>query len=147
MATMMLGQTDDSFTGIEAYIRNILNAISAESYSIIEELSIATKRETLSLAIGLITCFLLSVAAMAFVPRSTGDTAVQLGYRDRSSLPTTPQRNRKAPVRNWPSSPPPWSSYRSHSGHRATDQSFGVERDNRSSPSGNGRKRIRSGCR
>jgi methyl-accepting chemotaxis protein len=84
MATMMLGQTDDSFTGIEAYIRNILNAISAESYSIVEELSIATKRETLSLAIGLITCFLLSVAAMAFVPRSTGDTAVQLGYRDRS---------------------------------------------------------------
>jgi hypothetical protein len=134
MATMMLGQTDDSFTGIEAYIRNILNAISAESYSIIEELSIATKRETLSLAIGLITCFLLSVAAMAFVPRSTGDTAVQLGYRDRSD-----EIGR--------SSPPPWSSYRSHSGHRATDQSFGVERDNRSSPSGNGRKRIRSGCR
>jgi methyl-accepting chemotaxis protein len=100
MATMMLGQTDDSFTGIEANIRKILNAISAESYSIVEELSIATRRETLSLAIGLITCFVLSVAAMAFVARSivrpitsithvmqklsTGDTAVQLGYRDRS---------------------------------------------------------------
>ncbi len=70
MATMMLGQTDDSFTGIEANIRKILNAISAESYSIVEELSIATRRETLSLAIGLITCFVLSVAAMAFVARS-----------------------------------------------------------------------------
>jgi len=100
MATMMLGQTDDSFTGIEANIRKILNAIVAESYSIVEELSIATGRETLSLAIGLIACFVLSVAAMAFVARSivrpitsithamqklsTGDTAVELGYRDRS---------------------------------------------------------------
>ncbi|MGB3744677.1 MAG: methyl-accepting chemotaxis protein [Xanthobacteraceae bacterium] len=100
MATMMLGQTDDSFTGIEAYIRKILNAISAESYSIVEELSLATRREMLSLAMGLITCFVLSVAAMAFVARSivrpitsithamqklsTGDTAVRLGYRDRS---------------------------------------------------------------
>jgi methyl-accepting chemotaxis protein len=100
MATMMLGQTDDSFTAIELNNRKILDAIIAESYSIVEELSIATRRETLSLAIGLVACFLLSMAAMAFVARSivkpitsitnamqklsTGDTAVQLGYRHRA---------------------------------------------------------------
>jgi methyl-accepting chemotaxis protein len=100
MATMMLGQTDDSFTAIELNNRKILDAIIAESYSIVEELSVATRRETLSLAIGLVACFLLSMAAMAFVARSivkpitsitnamqklsTGDTAVQLGYRHRA---------------------------------------------------------------
>jgi hypothetical protein len=31
MATMMLGQADDNFTGIEANIRKILNAITADS--------------------------------------------------------------------------------------------------------------------
>ena len=96
MATMMLGQTDDSFTEIEGNIRKILNAIIAQSYSIVEDLSIATSREMLSLGIGLIACFLVSVAAMAFVARSivkpitsithamqrlsTGDTAVRLDY-------------------------------------------------------------------
>jgi tellurite resistance protein len=95
MATMMLGQTDDSFTEIEANIRNILNAFIAESYSIVEKLSLATSREMIWLGIGLITCFLVSIAAMAFVARSivrpitsitnamqrlsTGDTAVRLG--------------------------------------------------------------------
>jgi methyl-accepting chemotaxis protein len=99
MATMMLGQTDDSFTDIESNIRTILNAISAESYSIVGHLSLATRREIGSLGVGLIICFLLSVAAMAFVARSivrpitsitnamqklsTGDTAVRLDYADR----------------------------------------------------------------
>ena len=99
MATMMLGQTDDSFTEIESNIRKILNAISAESYSIVGHLSLATRREMGSLGVGLIICFLLSVAAMAFVARSivrpitsitnamqrlsTGDTAVRLDYADR----------------------------------------------------------------
>ena len=99
MATMMLGQTDDSFTEIEANIRKILNTIVVESYSIVNTLSIASRRETLSLAVGLIICFLLSLAAMAFVAKSivkpimsithamlklsAGDTAVQLGYRER----------------------------------------------------------------
>jgi hypothetical protein len=69
MATMMLGQTDDSFTEIEANIRKILNTIAAESYSIVNTLSIASRRETLSLAVGLIICFLLSLAAMAFVAK------------------------------------------------------------------------------
>ena len=100
MATMMLGQTDDSFTEIEGNIRKILNAITAESYSIVKALSLATRREMLSLGVGLITCFLVSVAAMAFVARSivkpitsitngmqrlaTGDTAVCLDYTDRA---------------------------------------------------------------
>jgi methyl-accepting chemotaxis protein len=100
MATMMLGQTDDSFTEIESNIRKILNEIIAESYSIAEHLSLAKNREMLSLGIGLITCFLLSVAAMAFVARSivkpitsitnamqrlsTGDTAVRMDYADRA---------------------------------------------------------------
>jgi methyl-accepting chemotaxis protein len=100
MATMMLGQTDDSFTEIEGNIRKILNAIIAQSYSIVEDLSLATSRGTLSLGIGLITCFLVSVAAMAFVAGSivkpitsitnamqrlsTGDTAVRLDYADRA---------------------------------------------------------------
>jgi len=100
MATMMLGQTDDSFTAIELNIRRILDAVIAQSYSIVEELSFATKRETLSLATGLVACFLLSMAAMAFVARSivkpitaitnamqklsTGDTAVRLDYADRA---------------------------------------------------------------
>lgn len=100
MATMMLGQTDDSFTAIELNIRRILDAIIAQSYSIVEALSIATRRETASLALGLIACFLLSMAAMAFVARSivkpitsitnvmqrlsTGDTAVRLDYADRA---------------------------------------------------------------
>jgi methyl-accepting chemotaxis protein len=96
---MMLGQTDDSFTGVEANVRKILNDVSAQSLSIVEVLSNATRRETLSLAFGLITCFLLSVSAMAFVARSivkpitsitqamqklsAGDTEVQLDYRGR----------------------------------------------------------------
>jgi len=100
MATMMLGQTDDSFTAIELNIRRILDATIAQSYSIVEELSIATRRETASLALGLVACFLLSMAAMAFVARSivrpitsitnvmqrlsTGDTAVRLDYADRA---------------------------------------------------------------
>ena len=100
MATMMLGQTDDSFTEIEGNIRKILNAITAESYSVVKALSLATRSEMLSLGIGLITCFLVSVAAMAFVARSivkpitsitnamqrlaTGDTAVRLDYADRA---------------------------------------------------------------
>src|SRR6516164_9339401 len=99
MATMMLGQTDDSFTEIESNIREILNALMAESYSIVKALLLATSREMLSLGIGLITCFLVSVAAIAFVARSivkpitsitnsmqrlaNGDTAVRLDYADR----------------------------------------------------------------
>ena len=100
MATMMLGQTDDSFTEIEGNIRKILNALMAESYSIVKALLLATSREMLSLGIGLITCFLVSVAAIAFVARSivkpitsitnsmqrlaNGDTAVRLDYADRA---------------------------------------------------------------
>ena len=99
MATMMLGQTDDKFTGIEGNIRKILTAITAQSDSIVGNLSDATRSETLSLATGLITCVIFSIAAIAFIARSivkpitsikhvmqklsTGDTEVKLNYRDR----------------------------------------------------------------
>jgi methyl-accepting chemotaxis protein len=99
MATMMLGQTDDRFTSIENDVRKILTAITAQSDSIVANLSAATRAETLSLAVGLITCVVFSIAAIAFIARSivkpitsithvmqklsTGDTEVKLHYRDR----------------------------------------------------------------
>lgn len=99
MATMMLGQTDDSFTGIEKDVREVLTAITTQSDSIVDNLSAATGAETLSLGIGLTACLAFSLAAMAFVARSivkpiisitdvmqrlsAGDTEVKLLYRDR----------------------------------------------------------------
>ena len=99
MATMMLGQTDDKFTSIESDIRRILTSVSAQSDSIAANLSAATRTETLSLSIGLLTCLAFSIAAIAFIARSivrpitsitkvmqklsTGDTEIKLGYRDR----------------------------------------------------------------
>ena len=99
MATMMLGQTDDSFTSIENDVRKILLAITAQSDLIVRSLSDATTTETLSLAIGLMTCFLFCIAAIVFMARSivrpitsitnvmqkisTGDTAVSLNYHGR----------------------------------------------------------------
>ncbi len=100
MATMMLGQTDDKFTSIESDIRRILTSVSAQSDRIAAALSAATRAETLSLAIGLLTCLAFGIAAIAFIARSivkpirsitnvmqklsTGDTEIKLGYRDRS---------------------------------------------------------------
>jgi methyl-accepting chemotaxis protein len=99
MATMMLGQTDDKFTNIETDIRKILGAITAQSDSIVRNLSAATNTETLSLASGLIVCLAFAIAGMAYMARSivkpitsithamrklsTGDTEVALGYRGR----------------------------------------------------------------
>lgn len=100
MATMMLGQTDDKYVGVEEDIRKILAVIAADSTSIVRNLVTATKTEALSLAIGLIICLIFSVAAIAFVARSiikpitlitgvmqklsAGDTAVTLRYRERT---------------------------------------------------------------
>ena len=99
MATMMLGQTDDRFTSIENDIRTILAAITAQSDTIVKNLSAATTTETYSLAIGLLACLAFSIAAIAFIARSivrpitsitnvmqklsTGDTEVKLDYRGR----------------------------------------------------------------
>ena len=99
MATMMLGQTDDSFTSIENDIRNILTTVTVQSDSIVGNLSAATSTETLSVAIGLITCLAFGTVAIAFMARSivkpitsithvmqklsTGDTEVKLSYRGR----------------------------------------------------------------
>jgi methyl-accepting chemotaxis protein len=100
MATMMLGQTDDKYVGVEEDIRKILAVIAADSTSIVRNLVTATKTEALSLAIGLIICLVFSVAAIAFIARSiikpitlitgvmqklsVGDTAVTLRYRERT---------------------------------------------------------------
>jgi methyl-accepting chemotaxis protein len=100
MATMMLGQTDDKYVGVEEDIRKILAVIAADSTSIVRNLVTATKTEALSLAIGLIVCLAFSVAAIAFIARSiikpitlitgvmqklsAGDTAVTLRYRERT---------------------------------------------------------------
>ncbi|HUD85572.1 MAG TPA: methyl-accepting chemotaxis protein [Xanthobacteraceae bacterium] len=99
MATMMLGQTDDRFTGVESDIRKILGAITAQSDAIVGNLSAATGGETLSLEIGLFVCLAFCIAGMAFMARSivkpitsitqamqklaTGDTEVALSYRGR----------------------------------------------------------------
>jgi methyl-accepting chemotaxis protein len=99
MATMMLGQTDDKFTNIENDIRKILGTITAQSDSIVRNLSAATDTETRSLASGLIVCLAFAIAGMAYMARSivkpitsithamqklsTGDTEVALGYRGR----------------------------------------------------------------
>jgi methyl-accepting chemotaxis protein len=99
MATMMLGQTDDKFTDIENDIRRVLTAINARSDFVVANLSAATTTETLSLAIGLLTCLAFSIVAIAFIARSivkpitsitkvmqklaTGDTEIKLGYRGR----------------------------------------------------------------
>jgi methyl-accepting chemotaxis protein len=99
MATMMLGQTDDSFTSIEGDVRKFLAGITTQSGSIVDNLSAASKTESLSLGIGLIVCLAFSLAAMTFIARSivkpiiaitdamqklsTGDTEVKLNYRDR----------------------------------------------------------------
>ena len=96
---MMLGQTDDSFTSIEGDVRKFLAGITAQSASIVDNLSAASKTESLSLGIGLIVCLAFSLAAMTFIARSivkpiiaitdamqklsTGDTEVKLNYRDR----------------------------------------------------------------
>jgi methyl-accepting chemotaxis protein len=100
MATMMLGQTDDKYIGVEDDIRKILTAIAADSTSIMRNLVTATRTEALSLAIGLLICLVFSVAAIAFIARSiikpitlitgvmqklsAGDTAVTLRYRERT---------------------------------------------------------------
>jgi methyl-accepting chemotaxis protein len=100
MATMMLGQTDDKYVGVEEDIRKILAVIAADSTSIVRNLVTATKTEALSLAIGLAICLVFSVAAIAFIARSiikpitlitgvmqklsAGDTAVTLRYRERT---------------------------------------------------------------
>jgi len=100
MATMMLGQTDDKYVGVEEDIRKILAVIAADSTSIVRNLVTATKTEALSLAIGLIICLIFSVAAIASIARSiikpitlitgvmqklsAGDTAVTLRYRERT---------------------------------------------------------------
>jgi methyl-accepting chemotaxis protein len=99
MATMMLGQTDDRFTGVESDIRKILGAITAQSNAIVGNLAAATGGETLSLEIGLFVCLAFCIVGMAFMTRSivkpitsitqamaklaTGDTEVALSYRAR----------------------------------------------------------------
>ena len=100
MATMMLGQTDDKFTGIENDMRKILTAITGQSDTIVGSLAAATRTETYSLASGLLICLVFAIAAIAFIAGSIvrpitsitnamqklsgGDTDVALNYRGRT---------------------------------------------------------------
>jgi methyl-accepting chemotaxis protein len=99
MATMMLGQADDRFTSIETDVREILVAINGQSEAIVKNLAAAATTESISLAIGLLACFVFSIAAITFVAKSiirpitsitnvmqklaTGDTEVKLNYHGR----------------------------------------------------------------
>jgi methyl-accepting chemotaxis protein len=100
MATMMLGQTDDSFTSIEHDVRKLLTTIAAQSDSIVQNLSDSGSSETFYFGIALISCFVLSIAAIAFIARSiirpissitqamqtlsSGNTEVMLDYHGRN---------------------------------------------------------------
>ena len=99
MATMMLGQTDDKFTSIENDVRKVLTAITAQSDTVVGNLSAATRTETVSLAIGLVLCLIFGIIAIGFIAKSivkpitsitqvmqklsAGDTEVELSYRGR----------------------------------------------------------------
>jgi methyl-accepting chemotaxis protein len=99
MATMMLGQADDSYKGIENDIRRILTEISLQSKSIAESLSSAAHIEKLALAIGMMICVGFSIAVTFLISKlivrpirsvthimqqlSAGNTEMKMDYRGR----------------------------------------------------------------
>jgi len=101
MATMMLGQADDSFTGVEGDVRRVLAATTSQSNAIVDNLMEATRTETFAIAAGLAICLAFSIAAIAFIMRSivkpiasitrvmqrlsTGDTEVKLEFGARGN--------------------------------------------------------------
>jgi len=99
MATMMLGQTDDKFTGIESELRRLLQVITGQSDRIVENLARATDGQTYSLGIGLLICCGFTIAGIIFIARSvirpitaiteamqilsSGDTDIKLSHHGR----------------------------------------------------------------
>jgi methyl-accepting chemotaxis protein len=99
MATMMLGQTDESFKNVADDIQQISSLIASQSTLITNDLFTATKKQKDVLVIGGIISFILSVLVRFLVGRSivrpitavthamrqlsTGNTEIDIGYRDR----------------------------------------------------------------
>jgi len=99
MATMMLGQTDESFQNVADDIRQISAEIASQSTSITTDLYAAIKKQKSVLAIGGIIGFMISILVTILVANSivkpitavtdgmrklsTGDTEIYIGYRDR----------------------------------------------------------------
>jgi methyl-accepting chemotaxis protein len=99
MATMMLGQTDDSFKNVANDIKQMSSLIAAQSNMITSELYGATNRQINVLLIGGIIGLVLSILVRFLVGRSivkpitdvtramrrlsTGDTEIDIGYIGR----------------------------------------------------------------
>jgi methyl-accepting chemotaxis protein len=99
MATMMLGQTDDSFKNVADDIQQMSSLVASQSNKITSELYAATNRQTNLLLIGGIIGLVLSILVRFLVGRSIvkpikdvthamrqlsgGNTEIDIGYRDR----------------------------------------------------------------
>jgi methyl-accepting chemotaxis protein len=99
MATMMLGQTDESFKNVADDIQQMSSLIASQSNLITSELYTATKKQKDVLVIGGIIGFILSILVRFLVGRSivkpitavthamrqlsTGNTEIDIGYHDR----------------------------------------------------------------
>lgn len=99
MATMMLGQTDESFKNVADDIQQMSSLIASQSNLITSELYTATKKQKDILVIGGIIGFILSILVRFLVGRSivkplkavtdamrqlsAGNTEIDIGYRDR----------------------------------------------------------------
>jgi methyl-accepting chemotaxis protein len=97
MATMMLGQVDDRFIKISTGLRKILSATTAQSSSMIENLSNVIETQKAALSTTLIFCLALGVIATILIDKSiirpilyvtrimrqlsAGDTEIKLSYR------------------------------------------------------------------
>ena len=99
MATMMLGEADDKFAAVADGIKGMTNSAALTTDQISRELYTDAARKKIIIAIGAIVALLLSIVAAVLVSRSivtpvksvtdamrrlsSGDTDVEVGYRDR----------------------------------------------------------------
>src|ERR1035437_950893 len=99
MANMMLGEADDKFAAIATDIKGMTNTVAGTTDQISKELYSDAARKKIILAIGATIGLLLSIIATILVSRSivtpiksvtnamqqlsSGDTEVEVGYRDR----------------------------------------------------------------
>jgi signal transduction histidine kinase len=100
MATMMLGQTDDKFLAVATDFQQMSNSIAAGTVLMSTALYRDSAQKKIILAIGAVIGLLLSSVATVLVSRSivtpiksvtnvmrqlsSGDTEVEIGYRNRS---------------------------------------------------------------
>jgi signal transduction histidine kinase/DNA-binding response OmpR family regulator/HAMP domain-containing protein len=99
MATMMLGEADDKFAAVADGIKGMTNSAALTTDQISRDLYTDAAQKKIILAIGAIVALLLSIVAAVLVSRSivtpvksvtnamrrlsSGDTDVEVGYRDR----------------------------------------------------------------